>query len=129
MLRSRSREGFSPWGWEQPGYFRSFVTRCGDPALASGVLGRDMRRASRPGLEPPDRRLGGNATNPDCARVQRVRRHDRISRTPDTPVRPARRAMTTLLERRPERLPSGYSLRYTLSDGREPGFGWVQEQT
>jgi hypothetical protein len=37
--------------------------------------------------------------------------------------------VTTLLERRPERLPSGYSLRYSLSDGREPGFGWVKEQT
>lgn len=37
--------------------------------------------------------------------------------------------MTTLLERRPSRVPDGYSLRYTLTDGREPGFGWAREQT
>jgi hypothetical protein len=37
--------------------------------------------------------------------------------------------MTTLLDRRPEHLPPGYTLRYTLTGGKEPGLGWVEEQT
>jgi len=36
--------------------------------------------------------------------------------------------MTTLLDRRPGHVPTGFSLRYTLGGGREPGLGWVEEQ-
>jgi hypothetical protein len=37
--------------------------------------------------------------------------------------------MTTLLERTPAHVPEGWKLRYTLAGGREPGLGWVAEQT
>ena len=37
-------------------------------------------------------------------------------------------AMSPLLDRRPGYLPDGYSLRYTSAGGREPGFGWIEEQ-
>ncbi len=33
-----------------------------------------------------------------------------------------------MLDRRPGYLPDGYTLRYTLAGGREPAFGWVEEQ-
>ena len=36
--------------------------------------------------------------------------------------------MTTALERRPDYLPEGYTLRYLVAGGKEPGFGWTDEQ-
>lgn len=36
--------------------------------------------------------------------------------------------MTTLLDRRPTQLPAGYTLRYCVEGGREPGFGWIAGQ-
>ena len=36
--------------------------------------------------------------------------------------------MTTALERRPTYLPEGYTLRYLVAGGKEPGFGWVADQ-
>src|SRR5258708_24300032 len=37
-------------------------------------------------------------------------------------------ALSTVLDRRPTYLPPDYTLRYSVGGGREPGFGWVEEQ-
>jgi hypothetical protein len=37
--------------------------------------------------------------------------------------------IAVVLERRPAYVPDGYALRYTVEGGREPGLGWVAEQT
>jgi hypothetical protein len=36
--------------------------------------------------------------------------------------------VTTALERRPTYLPEGYTLRYQVGGGKEPGLGWTEEQ-
>lgn len=36
--------------------------------------------------------------------------------------------MMTVLERRPRYLPEGYTLRYLVAGGKEPGLGWAEEQ-
>lgn len=36
--------------------------------------------------------------------------------------------VSTVLDRRPGYLPPGYTERYCLPGGREPGFGWIEQQ-
>jgi hypothetical protein len=36
--------------------------------------------------------------------------------------------VSTVLDRRPGYLPPGYTERYRLPGGREPGFGWIEQQ-